>query len=86
MNRALSLFALGLWTLAPTPLLAQDAADALRGREVTDQRAIEDAAALARDAATPISDARGTVEQRKHLAGVLTQRALNIAIQRALEA
>ncbi|MGV3724511.1 MAG: hypothetical protein ACO1SX_26755 [Actinomycetota bacterium] len=38
---------------------------------------------MARDAATPISDQRGTAEHRKHLAGVLTRRALQGAIDRA---
>ena len=43
------------------------------------------AAEAAKAAATPITDMRGTVDQRKHLIGVLTKRTLRIAIQRAQE-
>ncbi len=44
------------------------------------------AGAAAAAAATPIDDMRGGVAQRKHLASVLTVRALNIALHRAMEA
>ena len=44
---------------------------------------IQAAAEAAKAAARPISDMRGTIEQRKHLAGVLTQRTLQGAIARA---
>jgi carbon-monoxide dehydrogenase medium subunit len=38
---------------------------------------------MAKDAARPIDDMRGTVDYRKHLCDVLTRRALNAAITRA---
>ena len=41
------------------------------------------AADAASEAATPIEDMRGSVKQRKHLAGVLTKRTLAIAAERA---
>ena len=73
---------ISLGAVGPTPLLVSDAAQALVGREVSPE-AIEAAAAMARMAAKPITDMRGSAEQRKHLSGVLTRRALEIAIERA---
>lgn len=71
-----------LGAVAPTPLLVQEAGDALAGQPATEE-SLAAAAELARAAARPISDMRGTIPQRKHLSGVLTQRALRIAIDRA---
>lgn len=71
-----------LGAVAPTPLFVPEAGAALAGRPVSDA-AIEAAAEAARAAARPISDMRGTVEHRKHLAAVLTKRALRAAIDRA---
>jgi CO/xanthine dehydrogenase FAD-binding subunit len=76
-----------LAAVAPTPLLVTEAGDALVGRDVSDEdareSAIEEAAQIAREAARPISDMRGTAAQRKHLSAVLTRRALRKAIERA---
>ncbi len=71
--------------VAPTPLLVADAGAALAGKAVDDEDAIEAACAASRTAANPISDMRGTIEQRIHLSGVLTRRAILGAIQRAKE-
>jgi carbon-monoxide dehydrogenase medium subunit len=68
--------------VAPTPLLVQAAGDALAGQPVS-KESIERAAELAGEAARPISDMRGSVAQRKHLAKVLTRRVLETAVQRA---
>jgi carbon-monoxide dehydrogenase medium subunit len=71
-----------LASVAPTPLFVREAGDALAGQAVSDE-AIRTASNLARDAAVPITDMRGTIEFRKHLCEVLTRRALNTAIERA---
>ena len=73
-----------LGAVAPTPLLVGEAAAELEGGEL-DDGAIEKAAAAARAAARPITDMRGTVEYRVHLAGVLTRRALEKSLERAKE-
>ena len=68
--------------VAPTPLLVEEAGEALAGRRA-DEAGYELAAAASRKAATPIDDMRGTVEYRKHMTGVLTVRALRGAVMRA---
>ena len=68
--------------VAPTPLLVQEAGDALAAQPVSAE-AIERAAELAGQAARPITDMRGSVAQRKHLAKVLTRRVLQKAVERA---
>ncbi|MCY3714223.1 MAG: xanthine dehydrogenase family protein subunit M [Gemmatimonadetes bacterium] len=70
--------------VAPTPLFVREAGDALAGQPVSDET-IGRAADLARDAARPISDMRGTAEYRKHLTSVLTRRVVEGAVQRAKE-
>jgi carbon-monoxide dehydrogenase medium subunit len=70
--------------VAPTPLLVADAGQALVGTTL-DDRALAQAAERARAAARPISDMRGDAEYRRHLVGVLVQRALRIAHERAKE-
>ncbi len=71
-----------LAAVAPTPLFLQEASQWLSGKPATAETFAQ-AGKLARDAAKPISDKRGTTEYRKHLAGVLTQRTLAIAADRA---
>ena len=73
---------IALAAVAPTPLLAADAAAALRGQPPT-KAAFAQAAQLAQEAARPITDARGTAAQRRHLVDVLVKRALRGAAQRA---
>ena len=74
---------IALGAVAPTPLLVKEAGDVLIGQGPADEGAIEGAARAAGEAAHPIEDMRGSVAQRVHLAGVLTRRALRIAIDRA---
>lgn len=73
-------FALG--AVAATPLSVPAAAEAVVGRRLTDET-IAAAAEAARQTATPISDMRGTVRQRKHLVGVLTEHVIRRAVARA---
>ena len=76
---------ISLASVAPTPLFVREAGDALAGKAITEE-AIEEAAQAAMAAAKPINDMRGTIQQRRHLVGVLTRRTLRGAIERAKEA
>ena len=68
--------------VAPTPLLVAEAGEALVGRPLSDE-SIAAAAAASRAAASPIDDMRGSIRQRVHLAGVLTERTIRQAAERA---
>ena len=76
---------ISLASVAPTPLFVKEAGDALAGKAISEE-AIEAAAQAAMAAARPINDMRGTIQQRRHLVGVLTRRTLRGAIERAKEA
>ena len=71
-----------LGAVAPTVILVPQAADALIGTTL-DDAAMAAVAAACSAAASPISDKRGTVEFRTHVAGVLARRATQIAKTRA---
>lgn len=73
---------IALAAVAPTPVRATAAEGALVGQRVTPEL-IERAAALAVEAARPISDQRGSAEFRRHLVRVLTRRTLTTALARA---
>lgn len=73
---------IALAAVAATPLFVEAAGAALAGQVVSDDT-IAAAAAAAREAATPIDDMRGTIEFRKHLCGVLTERVIREAVARA---
>jgi CO/xanthine dehydrogenase FAD-binding subunit len=73
---------IALGAVAPTPLLVTEAGEVLAGKPVSVE-AIAKAARIVQSAARPITDMRGTAAQRKHLAAVLTRRALVKAIERA---
>lgn len=73
---------LALSSVAPTPL-AVPAAEALLAGQVPSRALWDAVAAAVREAAQPISDMRGSAAYRKHLAGVMAGRALNIALERA---
>lgn len=68
--------------VAPTAILVPAAASALVGSKV-DASALEAAAAACSEAASPITDKRGTVEYRRRVVGVLCKRAAAIARDRA---
>jgi aerobic carbon-monoxide dehydrogenase medium subunit len=74
--------AISLGALGPTPLRARAAEDVLQGEAPTSVVA-EKAEALVRQAAQPFEDTRGSVEYKRHLAGVLFRRALRTALSRA---
>ena len=73
---------IALAAVAPVPLRATAAEQALEGQAVTPDR-IKRAADLALEAARPISDQRGSAEFRRHLVRVLTRRTLTTALARA---
>jgi carbon-monoxide dehydrogenase medium subunit len=71
-----------LASVAPTPLVVTEISDSLKGRPANEE-SVNAAGQMAKAAARPINDMRGTIEYRKHLCDVLTRRALNAAITRA---
>ena len=74
--------AIGLTNLHETPLLATDAAKALIGTSL-DATTLKKAAAAAEAIMSPAADARGPVEYRKHVGGIMVTRALTRAAARA---
>lgn len=72
---------IGLTNLAETPLLAADAAKAVIGTSL-DEASLKKAAAAAQAIMSPASDARGPVEYRKHVGGIMVMRALSRAMAR----
>jgi len=73
---------IALAAVGPTPIFARAASDYLAGKPAN-EASIGQAASMAKAAARPITDMRGTVEQRKHLVEVLTRRTLTRAVERA---
>ena len=74
--------AIGLTNLHETPLLAVDAAKAVIGTSL-DAATLKKAAAAAAAIMSPAADARGPVEYRKHVGGIMVTRALQRAASRA---
>jgi carbon-monoxide dehydrogenase medium subunit len=73
---------IGLTNLHETPLLAIDAAKAVIGTSL-DAASLKKAAAAAEAIMAPAADARGPVEYRKHVGGIMVTRALQRASSRA---
>lgn len=73
---------IAIGAVAPTPLLAEAAGEALIGKPVNDET-IAKAAEAAKEIVSPITDMRGTVDYRIHVTGVLVQRVLQTAVARA---
>jgi CO/xanthine dehydrogenase FAD-binding subunit len=73
---------IALGAVAPTPVLVPEAGEALIGK-VPNEETFKQAAALAQEAACPITDMRGTIVFRRHLVGILVKRVLLDAFDRA---
>jgi carbon-monoxide dehydrogenase medium subunit len=73
---------IGLTNLHETPLLAADAAKAVIGASL-DAASLKKAAQAAEAIMSPAADARGPVEYRKHVGGIMVTRALQRAAGRA---
>jgi carbon-monoxide dehydrogenase medium subunit len=73
---------IGLTNLHETPLLAADAAKAVIGTSL-DAASLKKAAQAAEAIMSPAADARGPVEYRKHVGGIMVTRALQRAASRA---
>ncbi|MEF8872577.1 MAG: xanthine dehydrogenase family protein subunit M [Haloarculaceae archaeon] len=66
----------------PGPVCVEDAEDALRGEEPTEDLLVE-AAQQAGEGISPIDDSEGTAEFKQEMIKTLTKRALETAIERA---
>ncbi|MBS4751664.1 xanthine dehydrogenase family protein subunit M [Nocardioides sp. zg-ZUI104] len=66
---------IGLTNMGSTPLRARAVEEALVGRPVTEE-AVAEASALATEGTSPPSDLNGDADYRRHLAQVLTRRAV----------
>jgi CO/xanthine dehydrogenase FAD-binding subunit len=71
-----------LGAVAPTQLIVDEAANALKGHRLDDDT-LSRLDAAAQRACKPINDKRGTIEYRTKVAGVLARRAAAIAFERA---
>ena len=77
---------IALGAVGPTPLFIKEAESILIGQPVNEktlEEKINEVAQLAKKLAKPITDMRGSADQRRHLTKVLTRRTLTIAIERA---
>ena len=73
---------IALGAVAPTPILVQEASDFLAGKAPSEE-ILDQASVLAREAARPITDMRGSIAYREHLVEIFVKRALGGAIDRA---
>ena len=74
--------AISLGALGATPIRARAAEELLQGWHGSPDRIVE-AEGLVREAAQPFEDTRGSVDYKRHLAGVLFRRAFVAAMERA---
>jgi len=73
---------IGLTNVADTPLLADAASEILVGTTL-DDATLDAAVAAAIEITDPAEDGRGPADFRKHIAGVMTRRAIQQALARA---
>ncbi|HLI87805.1 MAG TPA: xanthine dehydrogenase family protein subunit M [Ktedonobacteraceae bacterium] len=74
---------LGLCSAGPAPVRPQSAEALLRGQRPGDETWAAAATAVITELNNPPSDIHGSADYRRHLAGILTRRALAIATERA---
>ncbi len=74
--------AISLGAVGPAAIRATAAEQVLQGREASESL-LMDGERLVREAAQPFADTRGSVEYKRHLAGVLFRRAFAGALDRA---
>ncbi|MEA2356276.1 MAG: aerobic carbon-monoxide dehydrogenase medium subunit [Solirubrobacteraceae bacterium] len=74
---------IGLSAVGPTTIHATAAEEFLRGKQPSED-VFAQAGSMAAEATSPSSDGRGPVDYKRHLAGVLTKRALRRAAARAV--
>ena len=74
--------AISLGAVGASPIRAIAAEDVLRETSAP-RPAVDEAERLVREAAQPFEDTRGSIEYKRHLAGVLFRRALAVAMDRA---
>jgi carbon-monoxide dehydrogenase medium subunit len=74
---------IALSAVGPTTVEVTRAEELLRGK-VPSEDLFAQAGAIASEDCTPFADGRGPVDYKRHLAGVLTRRALRRAASRAL--
>jgi carbon-monoxide dehydrogenase medium subunit len=73
--------AISLGAVGATPIRARAAESSLQGQTGSPEL-LEKTERLVRDAAEPFADTRGSVEYKRHLAGVLFRRAFGKAMER----
>jgi len=75
----------GLAAVGPATTGIPEISELMRGREPTDDL-YERAGTIAAESCSPSTDARGSAEYKRHLAGELTRRSLQRAVERATQA
>ena len=75
---------IALSAVGPTTVEVTRAEEMLRGKVPSDDL-FEKAGEIAAEDCAPVSDGRGPADYKRHLAGVLTKRALRRAAARALQ-
>ncbi len=75
---------IALGALGPTTIIAGRAEEALRGKPPSEELFAQ-AGEIASEDCAPVADGRGPVDYKRHLANVLTVRALRRATARALQ-
>jgi aerobic carbon-monoxide dehydrogenase medium subunit len=82
-GNAIAEVGVALSAVGPTTIQVSRAEELLRGKPPSDEL-FEQAGQIASEDCAPVADGRGPVDYKRHLAGVLTKRALRRAAARAL--